>query len=56
MYLLNSDFIDIAFLDGFVTSDLAKTGDSERKLITADCALAVRASTAQGKISNLIPA
>ena len=56
VYLLNSDYIDMAFLDGFVTSPLAKTGDSDRVLITADCALAVRASSAQGKISNLVPA
>ena len=56
VYLLNSDYIDIAFLDGFQTSPLAKTGDSERVLITADCALAVRSSAAQGKISGLIAA
>jgi hypothetical protein len=56
VFLLNSDYIDIAFLDGFVTSDLAKTGDSERVLITADCGLAVRSSSAQGKIADLIPA
>ena len=53
VYLLNSDYIDMAFLDGFVSSPLAKTGDSERVLITADCCLAVRSSAAQGKISNL---
>ena len=55
VFLLNSDYIDMAFLDGFKTSDLAKTGDSDKVLITADCALAVRASSAQGKISNLTP-
>ena len=55
VFLLNSDFIDMAFLDGFETSPLAKTGDSEKFLITADCALAVRASSAQGKIANLTP-
>lgn len=54
-YVLNSDYIDMAFLDGFVESDLAKTGDSEKILITADCALAVRASSAQGKIADLTP-
>ena len=53
VYLLNSDYIDMAFLDGFQTSKLAKTGDSEKELITADCALAVRASSAQGKIADL---
>lgn len=54
-YVLNTDFLDLAFLDGFQTSDLAKTGDSERILITADCALTVRAPTAQSKIANLTP-
>ncbi len=53
VFLLNSDYIDMAFLDGFKTTDLAKTGDSDRVMITADCALAVRSSTAQGKIANL---
>ena len=52
-YLLNMDFIDVAFLDGVTTSPLAKTGDSEKHLITADCALAVRSSDANGKIAAL---
>lgn len=52
-YLLNMDYIDMAFLDGIKTSDLAKTGDSEKQLITADCCLAVRSSDAQGKIAGL---
>lgn len=55
VYLLNSDYIDMAFLDGFQTAPLAKTGDSDRALITADCCLAVRASTANGKIDDLTP-
>ena len=54
-YVLNSDYIDLAFLDGFKTTDLAKTGDSDKVLITADCALAVRAPTAQSKITDLTP-
>lgn len=54
-YLLNTDYLDLAFLDGFKTTELAKTGDSKRVLITADCALTVRASTAQAKITNLTP-
>ena len=52
-YLLNMDYIDMAFLDGVKTSPLAKTGDSEKELITADCCLAVRSSDAQGKIAGL---
>ena len=54
-YVLNTDYLDMAFLDGFKTTDLAKTGDSDKVLITADCALSVRAPTAQAKITNLTP-
>lgn len=54
-YVLNSDYLDLAFLDGFKTVDLAKTGDSDKVMITADCCLAVRASTAQAKITDLTP-
>jgi hypothetical protein len=52
-YVLNTDYLELAFLDGFKTVDLAKTGDSDKVLITADCCLAVRAPTAQAKIANL---
>lgn len=52
-YVLNLDYIDVAFLDGIKTTDLAKTGDSEKILITADMALAVRNSDAQGKVDDL---
>lgn len=55
VFFLNSDYIDLAFLDGFQTSPLAKTGDSERALITADVCLAVRAPSAIGKIDDLTP-
>lgn len=54
-FVLNSDYLDLAFLDGFTDAPLAKTGDSEKVLITADCALSVRASSAQGKIADLTP-
>lgn len=53
VFLLNSDYMEMAYLDGFKQTPLAKTGDSEKVLITADCALAVRAPSAVGKISNL---
>jgi hypothetical protein len=55
VFLLNTEFIDTAWLDGFQTSKLGKSGDSERELITADVCLAVRASKAQAKIANLTP-
>lgn len=53
VFLLNTEFIDTAWLDGFQTSKLGKSGDSERELITADVCLAVRAPKAQAKIANL---
>lgn len=52
-YVLNTDYLEMAYLDGIKTSALAKTGDSEKELITADCCLAVRSSSANGKIANL---
>lgn len=55
VYLNNPEYADIAFLDGFRTEEMGKTGDSEKKLITADACLAVRAETAFAKISNLTP-
>ena len=55
-FLLNTDYLDLAFLDGFKTVDLARTGDSDKVLITADCCLAVRANTAQAKICDLVAA
>lgn len=53
VHILNSDYMEMAFLDGFKETPLAKTGDSDKVLITADCALAVRAPSAQGKIADL---
>jgi hypothetical protein len=53
VHLLNTDYIDMAFLDGFKTEELAKTGDSDKILITVDCGLALRAPKACAKISNL---
>jgi hypothetical protein len=53
VYLLNMDYIDVATLDGVKTSPLAKTGDSDKELITMDACLAVRSSAAQGAIKGL---
>lgn len=55
VYLNNPEYADLAFLDGFRTEEMGKTGDSEKKLITADVCLAVRAETAMAKIANLTP-
>lgn len=53
VFMLNTEYIDLAVLDGFKTTELAKTGDSDKVMIITDCALAVRAPKAIAKISNL---
>lgn len=53
VHLLNTEYMEMAYLDGFRTEELGKTGDSERVLVTVDCALAVRAPKALAKIADL---
>lgn len=55
VFLNNPEYADLAFLDGFRTEEMGKTGDSDKNLITADVCLAVRAETAFAKIANLTP-
>jgi hypothetical protein len=55
VFLCNPEYADLAFLDGFRTEEMGKTGDSDKKLITADLCLAVRAEKAFAKISDLTP-
>lgn len=52
---LNSEYIDVAYLRGFQSADLAKTGDSERAQVLTDATLVVRSEVAQFKIDNLTP-
>jgi hypothetical protein len=53
VYLLNTEYASMSFLDGFRTEQIGKTGDSNKKLITADVTLCVTAQTAQAKIADL---
>lgn len=55
VFLCNPEYADLAFLDGFRTEEMGKTGDSDKNLITADVTLAVRAEKAFAKIANLTP-
>lgn len=54
VFLNNPEYADLAFLDGFRTEEMGKTGDSDKNLITADLCLAVRAEKAFGKIADLM--
>lgn len=55
VFLLNSEYGEMDFLDGFRTEQIGKTGDSNKKLITADVTLAVTAEKAMAKIADLTP-
>jgi hypothetical protein len=55
VYLLNTDFLDLAFMRQFESTPLAKTGDSDRDMVLTDVCLAVRAPSAIGKIDDLTP-
>ncbi len=52
---LNTDYIDVAYLRGFNSKQLAKTGDSEREQVLVDATLRVTSEVAQFKIDNLVP-
>lgn len=52
---LNSEYIDVAYLRGFQSTPLAKTGDSTREEVLMDATLRVRSEIANFKIDNLVP-
>ena len=52
---LNTEYIEMAYLRGFTSSPLAKTGDSTREQVMVDGTLRVLSEVAQFKIDNLIP-
>lgn len=52
---LNTEYIDIAYLRGFDSVPLAKTGDSVREQCLVDATLRVLSETAQFKLDNLTP-
>jgi hypothetical protein len=53
VFLDNPEYADLAFLDGFKTAPLGKSGDSERELVTVDVCLALRAPNTFAKIADL---
>lgn len=52
---LNTDYIDVAYLRGFNSTPLAKTGDSEREQVMVDATLRVTSEAAQWKLDNITP-
>jgi len=50
---LNTEYIDMAYLRGFMSTPLAKTGDSERAQTLVDVTLQLTSEVAQFKIDDL---
>jgi len=50
---VNPEYASLAFLDGFKTREVGPTGDSTKKLITADLTLRLDAEKAMFKIADL---
>jgi len=52
-FILDPEYAGVAYLRDFQTSDLAKTGDSERKQIVVEATLELRNEKAHGKVADL---
>jgi len=53
VFILNPEHAGIAYLGGFKSEALAKTGHTEKELVSVEACLVVTAETAHGKIANL---
>lgn len=53
VFILNPEHAGIAYLGGFKSEALAKTGHTEKELVSVEACLVVTAETAHGKISDL---
>ena len=54
-FILNPDYAGIAYLGGFKSEPLAKTGHTTKELVSVEACLVVTSETAHGKIANLTP-
>lgn len=53
VFILNPEHAGIAYLGGFKSERLAKTGHTEKELVSVEACLVVTAETAHGKIADL---
>lgn len=51
--LVDFDYVEVAYLRPWMTEQLAKTGDSEKRHLLTECTLVVRNQAAHGKIVGL---
>ncbi len=52
--VLDFEYLAVAYLRPFTQYPLAKTGDSERRQLLAECTLEVRNEAASGKVTDLL--
>jgi hypothetical protein len=52
-YVLDPEYAEVAYLRDFRTTDLAKTGDSQRKMLLVEFGLKVKTEKAHGVIRDL---
>lgn len=52
-FILNPEHMGVAYLGGFKSEALAKTGHTDKEMVSVEACLVVTAETAHGKIANL---
>lgn len=52
-FILNPEYAGIAYLGGFKSEPLAKTGHTEKELVSVEACLVVTSEAAHGKVANL---
>ena len=52
-FILNPEYAGVAYLGGFKSEPLAKTGHTEKELVSVEACLVVTSETAHGKVANL---
>jgi hypothetical protein len=53
--VLNTEHYGVAFLQGFKTEALAKTGHTDKEMVSAEVCAVLTSETAQAKVANLTP-
>jgi hypothetical protein len=52
-FVIDPEFLEVAYLDGFQTETIAKSGDSEKRMILCDCTLVVKNPVAHGTFTDI---
>lgn len=52
-FVLNPEYASVAYLGGYKSEPLAKTGHTEKELVSVECTLVVSSEVAHAKVANL---